>query len=149
MIQYRLNEDKYLSKLSVRFSYKLFKEIKEIENYNQNNPQTLSLWLEYLNEAKNYISNRAIAWNYNRRNIKFPNGTFFIKDFDYNIGYTIKTNIETNGAYVYIFMMNLKLEEFGLKAPIALKENKSTIILKESQLHFIIREAIKKIMLIT
>ncbi len=41
----------------------------------------------------------------------------FISDFDYNIGYTIKTNNTTQQQYVYVFMANLKPDEFGLIVP--------------------------------
>ncbi len=68
------------------------------------------------------------AWDYTHRFSRFPNGSIFIKDFDYNIGYAIKTNNTTNQPYVYVFMVNLKPQEFGLIVPPTLRENRDIII---------------------
>lgn len=80
---------------------------------------------------------------------KVPNGALFIKDFDYNVGYTIKTNKYTEQTYVYVFMMNLKTEEFGLKKSPDIKESrkKRQIVIKEFQLHSIIHETIRRLLL--
>ena len=78
-----------------------------IHTLNQDKIENLYQWYSYIDEVQNYISNRVIAWDYNSRHIRFPNGAFFIKDFDYNVGYTIKNNAQ-NQTYVYVFMMNLK-----------------------------------------
>lgn len=88
--QNRLNEDKLPSKFYVRFSTKIVREIDAIETFNQHNYDGLSQWYDYLEGLKNYISNPAIAWDYTNRHIKFPNGTRFIRDFNYNVGYTVK-----------------------------------------------------------
>ena len=148
----RLNEDWYVPKLPVKFSNKINNMIRLIESYNEDDFQSLSNWTDYLISVKDYISNRVIAWDYNSKHIRFPNGTFFIRDFGYNVGYTIKTN-KQNQTYVYVFMMNLKPEEFGLKVPTKLEENKQIcklpkrICLTESQLKYIIKETIIRILL--
>ena len=91
-----------------------------------------------------YLSNPVIAWDYVGRHTQFPNGAKFIRDFNYNIGYTIKTNDTSNRTYVYVFMLNLNPEEFGLKVPPTLKENK--IVLTESNLRKIISETLKRLL---
>ena len=70
------------------------------------------------------MSNPVIAWDYTNRFSRFPNGTRFIKDFDFNVGYAVKTNSTTKQPYVYVFMVNLRPEEFGLEIPPTLKENR-------------------------
>lgn len=52
---------------------------------------------------------------------RFPNGAIFIKDFGYNVAYTIQTDYTTNQPYVYVFKVNLKPKQFGLM------ENKNII----------------------
>mgnify|MGYP004446041767 CR=1 FL=1 len=85
--------------------------------YNRDRANELLQWYSYLNKLQDYVSNRVIAWDYNNRHTRLPNGTCLITDFDYNIGYAIKTNKGSDYTYVYIFMLNLKLDEFGLKVP--------------------------------
>lgn len=138
-----VKEDKLPSKLIVRFSSKIAKEINAIDSFNHNNLDALYQWREYLDGIKRYISNPVIAWDYTNRYSRFPNGAVFIEDFGYNIGYSIKNDNITNQPYVYVFMMNLNPEEFGLKVPLTLKENKR-IKLTESQLRSIIRKTILK-----
>ena len=150
MIEYCINEDKLPPKLPVIFSKKITNEIDVIGYYNRNSDDKLSMWHDYLNGIMNYISNPAIAWDNTNRYIHFPNGATYIKDFDFNVGFTIRTNC--NKSYVYVFTINLKPEEFGLKVPPILNENKQhtsdKIIyrIKESQLRRIIRESIKKVL---
>ena len=120
--QYFLNEDKLLPKLSVRFSTKIINEIDAIDSFNQNNLDGLANWHDYLDGMRSYISNPVIAWDNTNSHHILPNGTRFISNFDYNVGYTIKTNNTTQQEYVYVFMANLKPEEFGLKVPPVLKE---------------------------
>lgn len=141
---YWLNEDKLPSKLFVRFSSKIDKNIKEIFTYNQNNIDALRYWLDYIESILNYLSNPSIAFDYTNRYICFPNGTRFIRDFDYNIGYTIKTDNTTNQVYVYIFMINLKLNEFCLQIPPNLNESKRFIHLTESYIKHIVRKTLKR-----
>lgn len=147
MKRYRLYEDKLPTRLPVVFSPKLVKEMDVIYDYNQNNQNGLFQWYSYIDDVQNYVSNRVIAWDYNNKHIRFPNGTFFVRDLDYNVGYSIKTN-EQNQIYAYVFMMNLKLEEFGLKTPSTLQEDKvCRMIIRESQLRQIIRETVRSILL--
>ena len=127
MKKYGLNEDKLPTKLLVRFSSKISKKIDAIDAYNQDNIEALSHWADYLNGIRSYLSNPVIAWDYTGRFSRFPNGAKFIKDFNYNVGYTIQTN-SMNQTYVYIFKLNLNLEEFGLKLPPNVTENSQQCI---------------------
>lgn len=106
-----LREDKSSAHLPVRFSKKISNKINSIVENNAQNADALNKWLDYLDWIKNHISTRTIAWDYANQHIKFPNGTRFISKF--NIGYTVKC--DRAGAYVYVFLLDLKLEEFGLK----------------------------------
>lgn len=112
-----LKEDRLPPKLFVRFSSKIINEIDAIDTSNQGNLDGLSNWHDYLDGMISYISNPVIAWDNTNRHHRLPNGTRFIADFDYNVGYTIKTNNTTQQQYVYVFMANLKPEEFGLIVP--------------------------------
>lgn len=138
----RINEDTLPPQLPVILSDRISQQIDKIGEYNKNNKEALEQWLGYIDSVVNYVSNPAIAWDYNNRHIRFPNGTRFIRDFDYNVGYSIKTN---GYVYVYIYKMNLMLEEFGLISPQSLEENHASICITESQLRHIIRETLTRL----
>jgi len=122
-----LNEDKLASRLFVRFSSKLMKEITAIEIYNQHNLEAIHKWRDYLDGIKRYISNTVIAYDYTHRYPRLPNGSIFNRDFDYNVGYSVQTDKTTNQSFVYVFMVNLNTEEFGLKVPSVTNEAKQRI----------------------
>ena len=140
---YRINEDALPQKMPVRFSAKVTSKIDSIISRNQNDKQAISRWLEYLETIKNYVSNPVIAWDYTDRNIKFPNGTRYIRDFDFNIGYSIITDYATNAPFVYIFMVNLNHQEYGLKEN---KHRDKAIIITESYIRSMVRECISRIL---
>lgn len=93
---------------------------------------------------KRYLSNPVLAWDYTNRYSRFPNGGRFIREFDYNIGYIIKTNNITQQSYVYVFMVNLNPQEYGLKLPPTLNENKKIIPITECHIKHIVRETLKR-----
>lgn len=140
----RLKEDKLPQKLPVKFSSAISKKIDAIDAENQNNGDALFQWRDYLEGIVTYISNPVIAWDNMGRYPRFPNGAIFISDFDYNVGYTVIIDNVTNRTCVYVFMVNLNLEEFGLKKPPTLKENK--IVLTESNLRKIISETLIRLL---
>ncbi len=148
MKQYLLKEDRLPTKLTVVFSPKISKQINIIDEYNYNDIDNIHQWYDYLEGIKRYITNPVIAFDYTNRYRSFPNGTRFIHDFDYNIGYTIKSNKYTNSPYVYIFNVNLKPEEYGLKVPPTLNENKRIIPLTESHIRRIIRQTLRQYLLL-
>ena len=124
MKQYWLKEDKSPSNLLVNFSSKIVMKINTIGAYNQHNKVALSQWSEYLDGMKSYLSKSVIAWDNMDRYPRLRNGGRFIRDFDYNVGYTIINDNTTSQPFVYVFMANLKPQEFGLKIPPTLIENK-------------------------
>ena len=151
MQRYQLNENKLPYRLFVKFSQKIVNDINQIYSYNINNDEAISQWSDYLEWIKDYLSNPSIAWDYANRYTRFPNGAIYLSDFHCNVGYAIQYTRNTQQPYVYIFMANLKPEEYGLKVPPTLNENKqptNRIVyhLKEYQLRRIIRESIKKVL---
>ena len=112
-----LKEDKSPSKLIVNFSSKINGYIKDVSDLNQNNVEALSQWSDYIEGIKSYLSNPVIAWDNMNRYPRLRNGGRVIKDFDYNAGYTILADYVTGQPFVYVFMLNLKPEEFGLQVP--------------------------------
>lgn len=146
MKRFYIVEDNRASKFRVIFSKNIRTEINVIHTYNQNNNKALSQWYEYIEGIVNYISNPSIAWDYANQHTVYKNGTRFMSTFNYNVGYSIKTN--AYGAYVYIFQVNLNPQAFGLKVPPSLKENKcsyTTIRLTESQFKRLLTECVTKI----
>ena len=117
MRQCLVSEDKLPKKLLVITSPEISKQIEMIDNYNQNNIDALSQWNEYIEGLKSYISNRSIAFDYANRFTKFPNGAIHLMDLGYDVTFIVRTNRRTNRSYVYVFMLNLKPEEFGLRVP--------------------------------
>ena len=112
-----LNEDNLSPKLPISFSAKISKQINAIYACNQDNTDALCQWDEYIEGLKSYISNRSIAWDYNNKYSHFPNGAIHLEELRYDVTFIVKTNRRTNRNYVYVFRLNLKPEEFGLKVP--------------------------------
>ncbi len=138
-------EDRRLEKLDVVFSKDIKQEIRSIDKCNRENPNGLDKWYEYLENLKDYISNPVIAWDNMGRYPRFPNGAIFVGDCGYNVAFVIKNNSFTSRDYLYVFKINLNLEEFDLKQPqISETKHKSRRIIhiKESQLRRLVRECI-------
>jgi len=119
--QYRPNENKLPPNLKVRFSSKIVQRIRRIDALNKHNIDALNNWKEYIDGIKRYLEYSTIAWDNMGRYPRFPNGAIFIKDFDYNVACIIQIDNATNLPYVYVFKVNLKPREFGLR------ENKNRI----------------------
>ena len=128
MKRYWLREDKLPPNLLVNFSSKITEKINAIGNYNKNNDLALTQSSDYLDGIKSYLSKSVIAWDNMNRYPRLRSGGKFIKDFGYNVGYTILNDYSTNKPLVYIFMVNLKVEEFGLRLPPNMNEDKHDII---------------------
>ena len=122
-----LNEDKLPPTIEVRFSSRITQEIRRINLLNKHNINALNNWKEYLCGIKRYLSDSTIAWDNMGRYPRFPNGAIFIRDFGYNVAYTIQTNYVTNQAYVYVFKVNLNPKKFGLRE----NENRINRIISE------------------
>ena len=136
------NEESIPSRLIVGFSKEITNRIESIYKYNQGN-EALVQWSEYLETIRKYISNPSIAFDYKHSSIHFRNGAILLKDFGCDAIYYIKTN-NTHPPYVYIFKINLKTDEYGLKVPPTLQENKNVIHLTESHIRSMIRETLRR-----
>ena len=112
-----LNEDRPPQRLFVSFSKGIINKIKLICDYNKNNIDGVSKFCDYIKGLKRYISNPVIAFDYTNRYRRFPNGAIFINDFGYNTAFITKTDERINRSYVYVFKIDVNLEEFGLKSP--------------------------------
>ena len=172
MRQHYLNEDKLPPKLPISFSAKISKQINAIYACNQDNTDALCQWDEYIEGLKSYISNRSIAWDYNNKYPRFPNGAIHLEELGYDVTFIVKTSHRTNRSYVYVFMLNLKPKEFGLKVP-PKRNNPTTnnvvqnisvdsngnyvsettsnnsiklISLTEQDLHWIVRKSVNKVL---
>lgn len=117
MSKFVLKEDKPPIRLPVVFSPAISKEIESILEFNQQLRNSLDEWTDYIEGIKNYLSYAKNAFDYANRFRRLPNGCPFVGDFGYNVGYSVKTSKRTHRAYVYVFMINLRAEEFGLKIP--------------------------------
>ena len=124
MKQLCLKEIKKTPQMLVVFSEEIADKIDAIDTYNQENIESLNLWYDYLDGLRSYISNRAIAFDYDNRYRELEGGGRFIDEYGYNISYTIQTDDSTNKTYVYIFGMNLNTRYFGLTVPFYMDENK-------------------------
>ena len=124
MKQFCLKEAKKTPQMLVVLSEEIASKIDAIDTYNQENIESLNLWYDYLDGLRSYISNRAIAFDYENRYQELEGGGRFIKEYGYNISYTIQTDVITNKTYVYVFGMNLKTRDFGLTVPFYMDENK-------------------------
>ncbi len=145
MKRYYIIEDKLPRKLLVKFSATIYKQINSIAYFNRNNIEVLSQWYDYLNGIKTYLSNPSIIWDNTGRYIQWQNGARFINDFGYNVAYSIVNDTTTNKNFVYVFKVNLALEEFDLKVPPLLTENKHIVRLTDSDLKFIITECVRRV----
>lgn len=139
----RFNEKNIPSRIIVGFSKEISNRIESIYKYNQGN-EALIQWSEYLATIRKYISNPSIAFDYKHSSVHFRNGAILLKDFGCDAIYYIKTN-GNHPPYVYIFKINLKTDEYGLKVPPTLQEGKSVVRLTESDLRFIVTECARKI----
>ena len=146
MIKTYLNEENLPPKLPVSFSAEIRNNINLIKDYNQNNRDALYQWGDYIDNLKNYISNRKIAWDYANRYVHFPNGAVHLVELGYDVTFIVSFDRTRNVNYVYVFKLDLKLEEFGLKIPPTLNENKKkTIRLTETEFKQMLVECITKI----
>ena len=144
MKKYLFKEDKLPPKLFVAFSSKIRDQISEIDSYNHNNTEGLLQWYEYINVILDYMSNPVIAWDYLNRYKRGRRGSRFVSDLGFNIRYTILSNRNTSEPFVYIFMIDFKLDEYGLKDPSSLNENKRIISLTESHIRKMVRETLRR-----
>lgn len=145
MKYYQLCEDKQLPKLSVIISAKLLKKIYAIDEYNQDNIEALFEWYDYLEFIKDYVSNSTIAWDNMDRYPMFNKNCKFINDIeDCKVGYSIIIDKYSGKPCVFIFMMNLKPQEYGLKIPPILSNNESVCRITQSDICHIVESVVRE-----
>ena len=130
--RYRLCEDARPQKLPVSVSSKIKNSIIEIYQHNQNNLTALGQWSEYIEGLISYISNPVIAFDYTNRYVHFPNGAIHLVEMNYDVSFITKSNNANAYIYVYIFDINFKLRDFGLKDP-KITENKQYNIMNSTK----------------
>lgn len=140
---YLLTEDRLPQKIPLIYSAKIRQKIREIMYLNQDNEDSVSKWKTYISGITSYISNRAIALDYVNRYPHFRNGATFVRDFDYNVGFKIIEDKYTKQPVIFVFMVNLKAEDYGLNVP---SNKRSTIKLSETQFRNIISESIRQVL---
>ena len=139
-----LKEDNLPPKLFVAFSSKVRDQISEIDSYNCKNIEGLSQWYEYIDGIRSYMSNPVIAWDYLNRYKRGRKGARCVRDLGFNVRYTILSDRNTDVPFVYIFMIDFKLDDYGLKRPPTLNESKRIISLTETHIRQIVRETLRR-----
>ena len=119
-----LNEDKRLEKLLVVFSEDIIEKIDDINWCNRSNTEKLAEWHDYIDGITGYIANPVIAKDYMGWFQRYPNGTIWINEQGMDVTFMVKMKNGTNQQYVYVFDINLKPEDFGLKNPSMMYEGK-------------------------
>lgn len=139
-MKYYVNENAQ-PKLPVRFSPEIDYEIDTVCARNINNDEGLIQFAKYIEGLKKYISNPVIAWDNMDRYYHHPNGETYLDELGYDIGFIIKEDDE-NKTYVYVFYLNLNLDDFGLCE----SRRKNIIRLTSSDLKRIITESVQRIL---
>lgn len=133
-----------MAKLPVVFSPEISQSIDNVYRRNYDNQEALAEWKNYIDGVIGYISNPVIAWDNVGRYPHFPNGAICVNDFGYNAAFIVKTNFKTNQPFVYLFKLNLNLEDFGLKMP-PLKEE-SLLSVTKSDIKNMVLECVECIL---
>lgn len=141
-----ITEDKLPQTLPVYLSAEIQNRMDFIKNYNQDNPNGLSQWEEYIEFLKRYISNPSIAYDYANKYSHYRNGAVHIAELGYDVTFIVTLNKAQTRSFVYVFKLNLNPQEFGLKIPQPIPENKQQIIrLTEAQFMNLLTECISEI----
>lgn len=145
MKRYLLNEDKLPPKLPVVYSDTITSQIEDITNYNKGNISGLSALVEYIDGISKHISNRAIAFGYGSTLTRNTDGMTIM----YDRGVCFRLVNDSERTFIIVNWINLTPEDFGLEMPPMLYENKTKKIyrLTETQLHTIIKEVVKEVLL--
>ena len=136
--QYLINEDNLPPKIPVIFSYEIMREIENFKGNNQFEKEGLLKLFYYIKGIEKHISNRAIAFGYGNEYTRYPNGTTIIND----MGVSFSLVDYSERTFVQIVWIDFNLEDFGLME----SKKKKNVILTESQLRNIIREALTKVL---
>lgn len=140
-----INEDILPQKIPLIYSARIRRKIKDVMDANQNNREGLSKWKEYVDGITDYVSNRSIAFDYRNAYPHFQNGATFINDFGYNVGFNFIEDSTTGQLMIFVFMVNLNLEEFGLKEPQNEQNNNMEKLIHMERKHQINEARLKRI----
>ena len=144
MKKYCLKEDIRL-KLPVRFSDKLVEKIDDVNFYNRFETENFNEWINSLMGIVSWVSNLNIAWDNRNEYIHYNNGDTYIPR--YGILFEILNYIDGQGLehnFVYVLDVDINPQDYNLKVPPYLNENKSVISLTESHLRRIVRETLRR-----
>jgi hypothetical protein len=159
MSKYKLNEDKRLDKLPVRYSDELSKKIEEVKFYNMFEVENIEQWINSIKGLVSWVSDPSIAWDNQNKFTHYPNGETYIKR--YGLRFSIMTYKDEQGIehnFVYIITITLNPQDYNLKIPPYLYENKKyksarmvdkkchkdAIRLNESHIRQIVRETLRQ-----
>ena len=145
MIRYCLNEDIRLEKLPVRYSDELKARIEDVVFYNKFESENINQWVNDLKGIVSWLSNPAIAWDNQNEFIHYDDGEIYIKK--YGILFEILNYIDMQGVehnFVYVLDVDINPQDYNLKVPPYLNENKRIIPLTESHIRHIVRETLRR-----
>lgn len=145
MKRYCLNEDIRLKKLPIRFSDELAEKIDNVNFYNRFETENLSEWINDIMGIINWLSNPVIAWDNHNEFTHNDKGETYIDR--YGVLFKIMNNKDEQGReynFVYVINMTLNIQNYNLRVPPYLCENKKTIFITESRLKHIVRETLRQ-----
>lgn len=128
MKQFQIKEER--PKLPVRFSQEIANEIEWINFRNFGNDEALSQWNDYIEGIILHISDPVIAWDNMNRYRHTSNEETFIKENGMDVGFLIEIDNDTNQSFVYVFYLDLNIDEFGL---VESKQRGKKLIITEQQ----------------
>ena len=159
MKMHYLNEDVKLEKLPIIYSDELKTKIEDVIFHNKFEKEILDHWLNELEGMTNWVANRIIAWDNQNKFVHYDDGEIYIKQ--YGILFKILTNKDDQGVehnFVCILRMPLNLQNYNLRIPPYLYENKNSQttrmlyknnhkdVIKINELHIrqIVRETLRR-----
>ena len=145
MKRYCLNEDVKLKKLPVRFSDELAEKMDDVVFYNRFEVENLNEWINDIVGITSWLSNPAIAWDNRNVFIHYNNESTYISR--YGILFQILNYIDKQGVehnFVYVLDVDIKPQNYNLRVPPYLCENKKTISITESRIKRVVRETLRQ-----
>ena len=109
--QYRINEVKKTQQLPVVYSDDVINKIEYIKENNLFEKDGLGMLFSHIKGIENYISNRAIAFDYGNNFARDTDGTVIV----YDMGISFLLVDKSGVIFDEIVGMDLNLEDFGLQ----------------------------------
>ena len=145
MMRYCLHEDFRLEKLPIRYSDGLKEKIEDVIFYNKFEYENLNQWVNDLKGIVSWLSNPAIAWDNRNEFIHHNNGDTYISR--YGILFKILNYMDEQGVehnFVYVLDVGINPQNYNLRVPPYLYENKKTLSITESCIKHIVRETLNQ-----